>query len=248
MTFIHSMVALNGLGTTETAAADAAGNIDWKSDNYQVALWKLYHAFQPLCGRTWDEIADVRAAEGWEQINAYDTEYLSIYECLLKGRQLATESEPHELRISVLVNREKNSIIAFRPMIRFAFGKATSLGALRERFRDNLVAARLVRLLDFRTEVADGHGVASLQIVYRDLRNRHLKWACNGFDIDATVIRKDGTSEVVSYIVGSGLDPFVDQEGHKRDPLFKAQDILIDPEYGPECEWEESGARVFVKR
>jgi hypothetical protein len=230
------------------SAQDAASPVDWKKDGYQVALWKLYHHFEKSRGKSWEDLVKAQTSETLEEVNSYELQYDFVHVGVLKGRALASLDQPHEVRIFVMVDRKTNLVTHVESIIRFEFGGPIQLEALQKRFQGNSVAGRLVRLPGFCEQVAGSLGVASIEIAFRDLRNRNLEWACNGFVIDVNVTTKMGDSRQITYYVGSGLNPFTDRDGNTRDGTFAAKDVLIDPEYGGECELEESGARVFLKR
>lgn len=232
-----------------TAAAKGFAVVDFEKDSSHIALWKLFHILQPAVGKTWEHKVNLPGINGFRltETETIDSQHFTRYIFRLDDERLRQLKQTHEVRISVLVDRETKRVIDAYPSLVFSFPRTRPLEVLQDMFHDECVVGRMTRLDNFRVVLGD-ELVESIVVTYQELRNRHLRWACNGFAIKVQVEAASGFPRSILYHVGSQLDPFVDAEGKQRDQEFISKDALIDPEEGPECELESSGSRVFLRR
>ena len=218
------------------------------ADRLQLALWKLYHELQPICGQAWVSVQNELTKKEWHEQDSFESEYISSHIYLLKRQPLKKLSCSRDLLVSVNVDKRTGRVVSARPSVRIDVGKSVPLKSLLDQFNDREVISRLLRLPDFIKHTGGKVRIASMEIEFGELRNRHAKWACNGFVLNIKIFPETGTEQVLTYFAGSGLDPFIDPDGAIRDRAFVPKNTLIDSEYAPGCEREESGARVFLKR
>lgn len=221
--------------------------VNWNADGLQLALWKLYHELQPMWGQTWVSVQTTLTKKEWRVQDTYESEYLSTHIYLLKRQPLKRISCSHDLLVSVNVDKRTGRVVSAMPSVMINVGTSVPLKSLLNQFNNRDVISRLLRLPDFKHSAGIAR-IASIEVEFGELRNRHQRWACNGFVLNIKISPETGTEQVLTYFAGSGLDPFIDPDGAIRDQAFIPKNILIDPEYAPGCEREESGARVFLKR
>lgn len=242
--FVRMCLLLVLLCLNVSRAGESTEKVSWDEEGYQIALWKLYHQTRPMLGRHYDGKIEVENA--YEE-KTFQSENLTVHTWALE-KKLATVPQTHRMIISVFVYRENASIASVEPSIRFLFESPAPLASLQNKFVDQFLVSRLVRLESFSREMSNARGVTSINVAFTALRNRNLSWACNGFDIETNVLLKQGGLRAFRYEVGSALDPFVDITGNKRNLPFIPKDALINPEVGPAGELEKSGRSVFVKQ
>jgi hypothetical protein len=223
----------------EPAIDQAAGAVEWRNDGYQLGLWKLY------------------------EINSWNSQYESTHIWELRSGTPKWMSQPHELRLEIDVDRETKAISFIEPMLRFEFPGPVSSGMLKEMYHDNESSFlfRFVRLPDFCEEVVHSRGVVYIEATYTHLDSIDSPWYCNGYYIDAGLATSGTYPRIATYVVGSGLDPFIEgppgriagdgyspfaETGEGQGATFKPRNVLIDPIMGPLKE-ETSGAKVFAK-
>jgi len=247
LAFLTSLFVLLANGSDATQRVDPSTSVNWNSDNYHVALWKLYHTFKVGLGHPWEDFQNLFDIQSLEEISSANSQYTIVHRYRFQEKALKSLHPTHEMRLTVTLEREKKLIKSIEPSIVFTFADKTTLGDLSNIFGGSSVVTRMIGLHSFRGKVKNAPAVQSIEVTFQHLANHNIEWNCNGFYIRTLLAPKGAERDTVNYFVGSGLDPFTDWLGHERPMQFGPQDILIDPEWGGDCEEEDSGARVFIE-